>query len=1112
MKRRLVMMAAVVAGMMAGSAVRAGQREPHAPDRQVHRLQSGDRVVFCGDSITCLGYHNAFGFRHQITNALAHVTPAKNVRCVNLGFCGNGVKNNWLGIERDSRTRTVQADAHSRAYPEESVNAVFSNRVDVLVLCLGMNDILCPYFVDTPESFADWRKSYAELVRNLKARVRPRVTVLGTVPPLTNDPQGPKNVFSSRMDDEIRRIAADEGALVVDYKAALFRALGRIRRISPDYQDAPDFVHPRELGNIAMAAELCRTLGETAAADFLEAHFKARLAELVKPADKSISYRIFPLGLEDPDARERSYRIEWTRLADGRSGSTVVKTVPDRAVNAVTVEGERIDLPAPWRVSAPFTGEKSPSEIAQWRLTSGTFDYLGGVDSDSVDYMQAWFGETADSFYACRGVYSERDRDLPYEFRTAAFSNTYDFRVELNGALVSTNALLRGKTVAPGGVLRLKKGWNDLVIRCGHRQWQRQFAFRLLPTADDDLSDIRYSWSTRPRVPRPAPVGDFHAKERRAFTGIPAVTVSKSGERVISLRRSHDAVGGRCEVALDGARVTGWTAEDGTPVVASIVPAWPWFGTTGLPGARQDGFAAGRTFEVRSRTESSVTLGLRTDGTDDPDWDRAADCEIAVTLAADGLDVSLKTTNVGREPLLLTAGLRARLCALNRDGALLCGGEKRLPLTDAAERVLPDYSHVWRLVEPSSGRTVRVALRGNRGSVVRASVPEVCAAVHDRNDPVVLLPGETKILGMRFTLESEGPAYRPTPGPHDFAVYVPRGIPQDNEHFHVLEGAKGLLAFWTQGSWEGAPDMHVAFAKSSDGGRSWSTPRVLWGPSSADSGIPCAIHQVPLVSRSGKVYCLWAQEGQPGSLTSGRAMMAACSDDAGETWSDPVRLAEPRNWCVWQRPLRLATGGRHLTAISIAEEKVTKTKFLRFENIDEDPAPRDIRFTILGDGSLEGEEASIVKLPDGRLFAVMRSRYGTPLWTQSRDGGETWSPSRPLRDANGRPIRHPRAPCPMYDMEGPEAASGRYFALFTGTYDPELQQFFGRGPLYLHHGAFDAKGEQPVRFTKGRLLLTRGPDDRYGNSCYSSFTVHGDERVLWYPDAKYNLLGLRIAE
>ena len=169
----------------------------------------------------------------------------------------------------------------------------------------------------------------------------------------------------------------------------------------------------------------------------------------------------------------------------------------------------------------------------------------------------------------------------------------------------------------------------------------------------------------------------------------------------------------------------------------------------------------------------------------------------------------------------------------------------------------------------------------------------------------------------------------------------------------------------------------------------------------------------------------------------------------------------------------------------------TDRGFLSVDAMCVDPVDDKIAYFLCGCAYFSSERTSIFK---------------------TTDGGETWSPSRPLRDAEGRPIRHPRAPCPMYDMEGPEAASGCYCALFTGTYDPELQQFFGRGPLYLYHGAFDAAGEQPVRFTKGRLLLTRGPDDRYGNSCYSSFTVRGGERVLWYPDAKYNLLGIRIAE
>ena len=43
----------------------------------------------------------------------------------------------------------------------------------------------------------------------------------------------------------------------------------------------------------------------------------------------------------------------------------------------------------------------------------------------------------------------------------------------------------------------LKAGWNEIRIRCDHANWQRQFAFSLVPLAGDDLSGLRYSWKVR---------------------------------------------------------------------------------------------------------------------------------------------------------------------------------------------------------------------------------------------------------------------------------------------------------------------------------------------------------------------------------------------------------------------------------------------------------------------------------------------------------------------------------------------------------------------------------------------------------------------------------------
>lgn len=455
-------------------------------------LRSGDTVVFCGDSITCLANCNAYGYRHQLTNALAQVRGWKNVKAVNLGFCGNGVEN-WINIEKSSRTCLVQANDHSRAYPAESVGGTFSNKVDVAVISLGMNDVLCPFLGDGEADAARWIASYRTLVRNLRARVHPRVLAVTTIPPLTNDPDGAKNRVEARLGDGIRRLAAEEGVVLVDYHAALMRALGAIRRRSTTYQDTPDFVHPRELGNIAMAAELTRALGDADLAAYLETRFAARLAALVPAEQGGIAYRVFPRALEDVSARERAYDVAWTEVATGAQGRETVRLVPERAVNLVKVHGADVRIPAPWRVSEPMKKGATLADVKTWKTLAPTCDYVGHDDPQSVDYMQAWFGTPDDTFFAVRRVWSAKARSLPFRFKTDAFSNTYEFTVWLNGAEIWRTKLPRGtQRTADSSVLELKAGWNDLVIRNDHASWQRQFAVEYLPQAGDDLADLRY--------------------------------------------------------------------------------------------------------------------------------------------------------------------------------------------------------------------------------------------------------------------------------------------------------------------------------------------------------------------------------------------------------------------------------------------------------------------------------------------------------------------------------------------------------------------------------------------------------------------------------------------
>lgn len=382
---------------------------------------------------------------------------------------------------------------------------------------------------------------------------------------------------------------------------------------------------------------------------------------------------------------------------------------------------------------------------------------------------------------------------------------------------------------------------------------------------------------------------------------------------------------------------------------------------------------------------------------------------------------------------------------------------------------------------------------------------------------------------------------------HDYVVFVPKGVSDVyNDHFHVIDDpARGLLyAFWTQGSYEGADDMHIAFSRSQDGGLTWSEPGILAGSPDLVNPTRRAAWQQPMLSRSGRLYCLWNQETVVKSILCG-PMWGMYSDDGGLTWSepeesplllradtDPADLSVPPTWCNWQRPVRLGEGGRFFTGSSrhgkapYDSVNSCKVEFWQYENIDDDPEIRDIRISIFsngrnslsadsikaehnfvaGDGSAV-EEASVVGLPDGRLFALMRSSVGFPVWSQSRDGGRTWDRPEILRMEDGTPVLHPRSPCPMYDVMGPEARSGRYVAFVHNSFDFDASSSYQlRGPLFRLDGVFDPESEQPVKFSLAGTFIPR----ESLNSMYSSYTPCEGGGILWFNDRKYYLFGKRI--
>jgi hypothetical protein len=395
----------------------------------------------------------------------------------------------------------------------------------------------------------------------------------------------------------------------------------------------------------------------------------------------------------------------------------------------------------------------------------------------------------------------------------------------------------------------------------------------------------------------------------------------------------------------------------------------------------------------------------------------------------------------------------------------------------------------------------------------------------------------------------------------DYVVYVPSSIDGSthdtgNEHFLVFDGPDGsMMAVWTQSTREGAGDHRIVFSRSSDEGVTWAPPKRLAGPRWPGDG-RIANWGYPLLSKSGRIYVVYNQFQGLVDLKDQLTGTMDCvySDDLGETWSAPGTIpmrrsphdhtdpAMPSNWIVWQRPMRdlrgrwfvgftrwLSAAVRRAPLARRGWSAESVVEFMRYENIDDDPKPEDIVVTwsAWGDRALRvpyyedplisvAQEPSIVRLPDERLFCVMRTMTGYIWYSLSEDDGYTWCSPRPLRRKDhGQPILQPIFCCPIYQL-----ADGRYVLIHHNNdgrlngCEPE-DSFTNRRPAYIALGEFRPNAEQPLWFSDSRLLMDNdnvkfGPRQGIDIGGYTSFTTRKGNDVLWHPERKFFLLGKRI--
>lgn len=244
---------------------------------------------------------------------------------------------------------------------------------------------------------------------------------------------------------------------------------------------------------------------------------------------------------------------------------------------------------------------------------------------------------------------------------------------------------------------------------------------------------------------------------------------------------------------------------------------------------------------------------------------------------------------------------------------------------------------------------------------------------------------------------------------------------------------------------EGQRGQHICAAISKDQGRTWS-PLIDIEPASG----PEASWAMPLKTPGGRVYVFYTYNRDDlRQVKSNDPRIARrvdtlgvyafkYSDDHGRTWSReryeiPMRLMRIDRENTHQGKVLFFWGVGKPTIVGDAAyfgfAKVGKWGspgtmvesqgcFMRSANILRERDPRRIQWELLPDGD-EGlrapkgpvsDEANLVPLSDGSLYATYRTIDGYSCHAYSRDGGHTWTPPEyAVYRPGGRRIKHPRA-------------------------------------------------------------------------------------------------------
>lgn len=294
----------------------------------------------------------------------------------------------------------------------------------------------------------------------------------------------------------------------------------------------------------------------------------------------------------------------------------------------------------------------------------------------------------------------------------------------------------------------------------------------------------------------------------------------------------------------------------------------------------------------------------------------------------------------------------------------------------------------------------------------------------------------------------------------------------DQPYVVVAPDGTWVCVFTTSAGKEGSASQYSVCTRSTDQGKTWSTPVPIEPPDG-----PEASWAMPLLTRFGRIYVFYVYNGDNiRTLPDGKPMRADThgwycyrySDDHGVTWSDRQRLPMRVTACdrenLFGGTVQMFWGiGKPVTHGDTAWFGFSKLAryfveggegwFYRSDNVLTEPDVAKVSWELLPDGDFGlrnpefgsiQEEHNLVPLSNGDLYCVYRTTLGYAAESYSRDGGRTWSMPERMRFADDRPVKNPRA-CPRLWRCG----NGHYLFWF---HNHSGQDFNGRNPAWLSGG------------------------------------------------------------